>query len=149
MGRRRRALRASASPRVRAFWAAIGCWLAKDRRLARLQALYDGPRLDLLAVGTDFQLARRGEDGRFADGPLRVPAGILRDRPADILSPTELARRHRTYRCRVRMGPSYRADMWAELERDPELTVAELARRTYGSFATAWQVRHDWAVVTA
>jgi len=37
--------------------------------------------------------------------------------------------------------------MWAENERDPILTAAEIARRTYGSFATAWQVKKDWAVL--
>jgi hypothetical protein len=45
------------------------------------------------------------------------------------------------------LGPSYRADMWAELETDPGLAAAELARRTYGSFATAWHVKHDWQVL--
>jgi hypothetical protein len=45
------------------------------------------------------------------------------------------------------LGPSYRADMGAELEADPALSPAELARRTYGSFATAWQVKHDWQVL--
>ncbi|HEY3399160.1 MAG TPA: hypothetical protein VGK03_00890 [Geothrix sp.] len=62
-------------------------------------------------------------------------------------SPTELARRHRSYRCRILLGPSYRADMWAELDRDPSLSAAELARRSYGSFATAWHVKRDWQVL--
>ena len=42
------------------------------------------------------------------------------------------------------LGPSYRADVSAELESDLSLSPTELARRTYGSFATAWQVKHDW-----
>jgi hypothetical protein len=41
---------------------------------------------------------------------------VLRDRPADILDPQALAKRHDTYRYRVLMGPTYRADMWALLE---------------------------------
>jgi len=45
------------------------------------------------------------------------------------------------------MGPTYRADMWAALEQDPNLTAAEIARRAYGSFATAWQVRRDFGLV--
>jgi hypothetical protein len=36
--------------------------------------------------------------------------------------------------------------MWAALERKPELSAAALARATYGSFATAWQVLRDFAV---
>lgn len=74
---------------------------------------------------------------------MRVPANVLRDRDADVLPPEELARRHTTYRFRVLMGPSCRADVWAALEHDASLPAAELARRAYGSFATAWQVKRD------
>jgi hypothetical protein len=132
-----------------AFWAALGHWLRKDRRLARLTKVYQGPRLDLLRTGTVFQIRRHGEDPRFAGGPLRVPAGVLRDRPADVLSPVELAKRHRTYRQRIVIGPTYRADMWAALDRQPSLSRAALARIAYGSFATASQVKHDWALLKA
>lgn len=135
------------SARVRAYWAAIGVWLGKDRRLARLRSVRDDARVDLLRAGTGFHIGRKGEDPRFEGTALRVPAGVLRDRPSDVLSPEVLAAAHRTYRCRVLIGPSYRADMWAVLEGDPSLSAAQLARRTYGSFATAWNVKRDWAVV--
>ena len=138
-----RTVRIQTSLRVRCFWAAVARWLQQDRRLVRLTELYDGPRIDLLRTGNSFQVRRRGEDERFAGGPLRAPAGVLRDRLSDALTAAELARRHRTYRHRVLMGPSYRADMWAALELEPTLSPTELARRTYGSFATAWQVKHD------
>lgn len=139
-------VRAQHDPRVQSFWAAISQWLKSDRRFARLQTP-GCKRLDLLAVGTDFQTKRRGEDPRFAGGPLRVPAGVLRDRPEDVLSPTDLADRHATYRHRILIGPSYRADMWAELTLEPDLSPAELARRSYGSFATAWQVSRDFKLL--
>lgn len=142
-----RALSHQSSPRVRAYWAAIGVWLGKDRRLARLATLHEGRRVDLLRAGTEFQIRRRGEDARFRDTGLRVPAGTLRDRPSDVLSPAALAVRHGTYRLRILIGPSYRADMWAALEHDPEIPAAELARRTYGSFATAWNVKRDWELL--
>jgi len=45
------------------------------------------------------------------------------------------------------IGPAYRADMWAALEDDPTLSAASLARKTYGSFATAWHVRRDFGVL--
>ena len=135
--------------RVRAFWAAVGHWFSKDRRFARLIQCYQGSPVELLATGTEFHLRRAGEDPRFAGSALRVPAGVLRDRKEDVLSPTELARQHGTYRRRILLGSSYRADMWAALDRDPGLTAAELARRTYGSFATAWQVKQDWALLEA
>jgi len=144
-----RAVKAQKSSRLRAFWAAIARWLHGDRRFARLAVLRPKHRGDLLRVGSDFQVSRRGEDPRFDGGPMRVPAGVLRDRPADVLAPAELARRHRAYRCRVLMGPSYRADMWAALEAEPSLSAAELARRTYGSFATAWHVKNASRVLHA
>jgi hypothetical protein len=142
-----RLVSAAESERVRAYWSAFATWQGRDRRFARLAALYEGPRLDLLSVGTTFHVRRRGEDPRFAGGPLRVATGTLRDRAGDVLAPEELAARHRGYRARVMMGPSYRADMWAVLEAEPDLKAAELARRAYGSFATAWHVRRDFDVL--
>jgi len=138
-----RAVREVGSPRVRVFWAAIATWLERDRRFAKLAADYGGERVDLLATGTEFQIRRRGEDERFRGGPLRVPGGVLRDRAADVMTPHEVAKRHRTYRWRVVIGPSYRADLWAANEADRDATAAELARRTYASFASAWQVKRD------
>ena len=137
------------SDRVRAFWSAVAKWQEKDRRFARMGNLYKNPRIDLLGTGTDFLIKRHGEDSRFHDSPIRAPANVLRNRPADVLSPDELAKRHRAYRYRVMMGPTYRADMWAAMEDDPSISVAELARRTYGSFATASQVKRDWKLLHA
>ena len=133
--------------RVRAFWSALARWQAKDRRFNRLAKVYEGPRIELLTTGNAFQVKRHGEDRRFAGGPLRAPANVLRDRAADVLEPGKLARRHLAYRRRVMMGPSYRADMWAALENDASLSAAALARKTYGSFATAWHVRRDFVLV--
>jgi hypothetical protein len=137
------------SKRVRAFWSAVARWQAVDRRFARLARAYRGSRVELLSTGTDFQVARHGEDERFAGSKLRVPANVLRDRPDDVLQPAELAGSHAAYRWRLVIGPTYRADMWAALERQPDLSAAALARATYGSFATAWQVRRDFAMSRA
>jgi hypothetical protein len=135
------------SPRVRAFWSALATWQGKDRRFARLVQTYKGPRVNVQAAGSDFQIKRHGEDPRFAGSALRVAANVLRDRAADVLPPAELAARNPRYRARVQIGPTYRADMWALLENDPALSAAELARRAHGSFATAWQVRKDFFVL--
>lgn len=137
------------SPRVRAFWESIAEWLASDRRFAKLKAAYRGPRLSLLAVGTEFHLRRRGEDERFVGTSLCVAEGTLRHRPADVMTPYELSRRHLAYRQRIVSGPSYRADVWAALERNPSSTPTELARITYSSFATAWQAHRDWGLLRA
>jgi len=142
-----RAVQGHPSTRVRAYWSAIGTWLGKDRRMARLETVHQGRRVEVLRSGTAFRIRRKGEDPRFLKTRLRVPGGVLRDRDADVLSPTELARRHATYRWRIIMGPSYRADMWAVLEAEPLVTATDLARRTYGSFATAWNIKQDWDVL--
>ena len=133
--------------RVRAFWSAVASWMGKDRRFSRMQRIHQGPRVDLLAAGTTFHISNQGEDPRFEGTALRVPAETLRDRPADVLSPAELCRRHAAFRHRVMMGPGYRADAFAALEAQPDLSVAELARRTYTSFATAWQVKRDFELI--
>ena len=132
---------------MHAYWAAIAHWLSKDRRFARLSKLHDGSPVDLLPVGTAFQIARRGEDERFTHSALRVPAGTLRDRDADVLSPEVLVRRHGGYRNRVLMGPTWRADVWTVLEEEPDVSVAEAARRAGCSFATAWQVVQDFRLL--
>lgn len=135
------------SNRVKAYWAAVAQSLGKDRRLARFSAGFDGPAVDLLPVGTDFQIARRGEGERFRETRLRVPAGTLRNRPEDVLSPVVLVRQHRGYRNRVLMGPTPRADVWSELERGPTLKVAEAARRARCAFSTAWEAAQSYRLL--
>jgi hypothetical protein len=142
-----RLVSAHTSPRVRAYWASVAHWLAKDRRFARLARAYAGAPVALLPTGTEFQLQRRGEDERFVGSKLRVPKGTLRDRAEDVLSPEFLARRHLGYRNRVRMGPTFRADVWTALERAPDASIADLARAASCPFATAWQVARDFRVL--
>jgi hypothetical protein len=133
--------------RVRAYWSAVAVWLGKDRRLGRLVNAYRGGSVDLLPTGNAFQLARRGADQRFARSALRVPHGTLRDRPDDVLTPETLVRRHAGYRNRVLFGPTWRADVWTVLDRDPALAVAEVARRASCSFAAAWQTAQDFRLL--
>ena len=142
-----RVVGAHPSERVRAYWAAVAGWLEKDRRLARLAGAYEGTPIELLPTGTAFQLQRRGEDERFIGSKLRVPKGTLRDRDEDVLSPQLLVRRHVGYRNRVLMGPSFRADVWTVLERAPDLSIADIARKASCSFATAWQAAQDYRLL--
>jgi hypothetical protein len=135
------------SERVRAYWAAVAAWLRNDRRLLRLARAYRGAPVDVLPVGTDFQIKRRGEDERFVGSKLHVPRATLRDRAEDVLSPEALVRHHAGYRNRVLMGPTWRADAWTVLERAPDLSVAEVARRVSCSFATAWQAAQDFRLL--
>ena len=133
------------SIRVRAYWSGVAMWLAKDRRFARL--ISNQPRLDLMPVGTDFQLKRKGEDERFAGSTLRVPRETLRDRDDDVLPAEVLAKRHAGFRNRVLIGPTWRADVWTILEKAPQLSAAEAARRASCSFAAAWQATRDFRVL--
>ncbi len=134
--------------RTKSFWAAVAQWQAQDRRFARLAKLCPREkRIDLFKTGTNFQIERRGEHPWFQGTCLRVPAGTLRSRATDVATPAELATLHPGYHERVIQGPSYRADMWAALADDPLLSASALARATYGSFATAWNVKSDWAIL--
>ncbi len=133
------------SMRVRAYWSGIAVWLGKDRRFARL--LSEQAPVDLLPVGTVFQLKRKGEDERFAGSAMRVPRGTLRDRLEDVLPAEVLAKRHAGYRNRVIIGPTWRADVWTVLEKAPQLSASEAARRASCSFATAWQATKDFHVL--
>jgi uncharacterized lipoprotein YmbA len=72
---------------------------------------------------------------------------VLRDRIADVSLPNELAKNHSVYRNRAMMGPSYRADLWAQLTRVSDVFSADLARKTYASFASAWNAKRDFAIV--
>jgi len=132
---------------VNAFWTAVALWKKKDRRFHRLSKRYSGKRFALELSGSDFLIRRHGEDPRFRDGPILIAANVLRDRKTDVLSPSELAKRHSVYRWRVLIGPGYRADMWAALSQDPTLSASQLARKAYGSFATAHQVKRDWLLL--
>jgi hypothetical protein len=60
--------------------------------------------VELLRIGNAFQSERRGQDERFTGTSLLVPAGTLRDRVADMLTPEEWARLHPGYRNRLLMG---------------------------------------------
>jgi len=142
-----RVLKTISEDKVLCYWSAVSYWLAQDRRFIRLQKLYDGKILDLLETGSDFQISRYGEDKRFVGSKLRVPSNLLTIKKSDILQPSQLSKLHDAYKYRIIQGPTYRADMWALLDHFPEISIAELARQTYGSFATAWKVKHDWNIL--
>ncbi len=134
--------------KVQAFWSSVGEWQKKDPRLKKLSRIYRGPRIPIQEMKLiRFPLNRDGEDPRFSATKLVVPGRILRHRPTDIADSKYVAQHHLAYRHRLIIGPSYRADMWAALESDPNLTPSELARKCYGSFSTAWNVRKDWQVI--
>jgi hypothetical protein len=133
------------APRLDALWSALAQLTAQDRRFARLQALASAEQpIELLPVGNAFQLTRRGADVRFAQSALSVPAGTLRERAGDILSREALVRQHPGYKNRVQFGPTWRADLWTALTRQPTLTTAQAARAVGCAFSTAWPIVRDF-----
>ncbi len=134
--------------RLKAFWSAMAKWQRNDPRMRKLSRIYRGVPLP---IGDEdqmkFWLKRDGEDPRFAKSHFVVPAKLLRHRPSDIADSVTVAKFHSGYRQRLIIGPSYRADMWAMLDREPMLTPSELARKCFGSFSTAWNVKRDWGII--
>ena len=141
-----RLVKASGSKRVRAFWTAVGRWLAKDGR-------YVPPHSP--PQGRARQSARCGD--RLPDPTSRGKSPVRRKRPARTgKRPAGSAgRRHdcrgtRTQAPRLLLARRHRPDLpGGHVGGDrgtPSLKAAGIARRTYGSFATAWQVKRDWEV---
>jgi len=141
--------KAAGDPLVSAFWAAIGHWLgAHDTRWLAMKRLYVGKTLDLDDTEiTAMQLQRAGADPRFAGSPLRVHAKLLRSRAADVDTSEQLAGRHPLYRKRLELGANYRADVWYALERDPQATPAQIARKVGCSYETARSVAEDFRLL--
>ena len=137
-----RCLRTESSARVQAYWVSRAQAWATDIRWKRLRQQSCIP-VDLLPVGTAFQVTRKGEDPRFVGTVVRVPQGTLRERTGDVEPAHHIACHHRSFRWRLLVGPSYRADCLAVVEAEPTITASALARRTYASFATAWGVLRD------
>ncbi len=134
-------------PLFRFFWSALAQRLP-DTRFLKLKKLAPKTRINFPEKQTDFLISRNGEDPRFQKTCLRIPNKFLRHRPEDILSPGELAKIHLAYRFRVLLGPTYRADMWATLAQTPNMTTADLARTCYGSYPTAYLIKHNVAAVS-
>ena len=132
-------------PLVRVFWCAFAQSLS-DARFSKLSHVYKGSRVDFLGESTEFRVKRKGEDQRFEGTCLRIPNGLFRKRPNDVLTARELAKRHLPYYYRVLIGPSYRADTWAMIQLFPNSTAASLARRTYSDHRTAWEVIRDYRI---
>jgi hypothetical protein len=139
-----RALKQIKDSRVKCYFSSIGKWLQKDSGYKKLSKIYRGEILVLgLTPDYKFLIKRNGEDERFIGTKLLVANKTLRSRPDDIVSSKELAAKHQDYFYRVLIGPSYRADMISHYLRNPTLTASQLAKNTYGSFATAWEVMKD------
>ena len=141
---------------IRVFWCANAQrFLAKDQRFKRLSELYRGRRVDFadrfLKFGarkaTKTLIEIKGEDKRFKGTCLRVFNGYFSERLHQIFSADVVAKIHLPYHYRVMMGPSYRADLWALLNRHPELSAYALGKKVGCSYRTAYIVKKDYELL--
>lgn len=139
-----RALKEYGDERVNAYFASLARQLKKDPRFRKISALYKGKRIFLdKNKSYEFLVSRNGEDERFKNTKLIVANGSLRIRYDDIATQQEMVKLHKDYYYRTLIGPSFRADMVSCFLRERNISASDLARRCYGSFATAWQVVKD------
>ena len=123
------------------YFSSLGKWLQKDSGYKKLSKIYRGEPQNLgLNSEYQFLINRNGEDERFKGTKLLVAKKTLRSRHEDILNSSDLSKIHKDYYYRVLIGPSYRADMVSQYLNDRSLNAGQLAKKTYGSYATAWEV---------
>ena len=132
---------------VRFYWAAFAQMRRHDIRFKKLLTIVPSKRIGIAGEDRSFLIERNGEDMRFHKTCLHVPNKLLRHRPEDILTPTELAHTHPGYRFRVLIGPTHRADMFAELELSRNINTYALAKKCYGSYRTAMAVKRDGRIL--
>lgn len=140
---------------VKIFWCANAQRFTTDIRFKHLASIIKKDRIDFIDrnveknsyQSTPFLIQKNGEDERFKNTCIRVPNKVYPTRLRQIATPSELSRRHMGYRYRVMFGPSYRADVWAVLRRYPELSPTEIAKKTYCSYASAFETKQDYLIV--
>ena len=134
--------------KVKLYWLAVSQWQSKDHRFAKLRRKAARLQRSQLGSGIEFQIKKYGEDERFQNTKLIVPNNMLRQRAKDIIPPGYMAKHHLAYKYRLLIGPGYRADLWAALERrGKDVSPTELARITYSSISSAWEVKKNWNLV--
>jgi hypothetical protein len=135
--------------KVKLFWLAVSQWKSKEHRFAKLKRKAYRLRRTPLNSHIDFQIKKYGEDERFQNTKLIVPKHLLRHRPNDIMPAEYMVKHHLSYKYRVQMGPIYRADIWATLERKgKDLSPSALARTTYSSISSASDVKKSWTLIS-
>lgn len=97
---------------------------------------------------SESAIRRKGAVPWLEEVGFRVPAGSLRIREGDVMTPEELAAVNLQYRNRYRYGPSWRADIVTAIESGID-TPAAIARHVGCSYEPAHRVLREWRVATA
>ena len=138
---------------VKFFWCANAQRLfAKDQRFKRLSKLYKRKRINFADYflkarqkkATKMFIEMKGEDERFKKTCIRVFNGYFSKRPYQIFPISVVAKNHLPYRYRVMMGSSYRADLWALLDREPNISAYALGKKAHCSYRTAYIAKKDY-----
>ena len=139
---------------VKIFWCANAQRLfIKDQRFKRLSELYKGRRVNFAdrfsknKKMTKMLIEIKGEDERFKKTCIRIPKGYFSKRPNQIFPIPVIAKNHLPYKYRVMMGASYRADLWALLDIDPDISAYALGKKTHCSYRSAYIVKKDYEIL--
>ena len=141
---------------VKIFWCANAQRLfIKDQRFKRLSELYKGKRVSFAdrflkkrqQKVTKVLIEIKGEDERFKRTCIRVPKGYFSERPHQIFPVSVIAKNHLPYRYRVMMGSSYRADLWALLDSNPNISAYALGKKAHCSYRSAYIAKKDYELL--
>ena len=141
---------------VKIFWCANAQrFFIKDQRFKRLSELYRGRRINFAdrfakkgqKKVTNLLIEIKGEDERFKRTCIRVPKAYFSERPKQIFPVSVIAKNHLPYRYRVMMGPSYRADLWALLDNDPNISAYALGKKAHCSYRSAYIAKKDYELL--
>jgi hypothetical protein len=142
--RLQRALREMGNQHVKAIFAGLAQSIHPVGRFRMLAKLYEGKRIVFLGEDYRYRLKRDGEVRKFRETCLAVPVSLYQHSKRDIFSPAELAKWHVTYKWRLTIGPTFRADLWAECELAWPTTAYAVAKSAYASTGAALHVVHDY-----
>lgn len=117
-----------------------------DPRFKKFIEIYSSKKRTHFLKGSSFLVERNGEDSRFRNTKLIIHSKALSDRPDLILSPEVVSQKHLYYRYRVLLGPTYRADIIANLSIDENLSPAELARYHFTNYQTSYKAKKDFQI---
>lgn len=114
-------------------------------------ALLVKPPMPLFLYPVEFTrsaIALKGAIPWLESAGFLLPAGSLRIREDDVLSPAELIRRNRQYRNRYLYGASWRADIITAIE-EGHSRPAAIVRRVGCSYEPAHRIFNEYMLATA
>ena len=128
------------------FWVAVAQWHGTDSRFKSLREKISLKSKQEISKGARFLAKRNGFDSRFKNTCLIVPKKMLVKKDWLVLSPQKMINHHLDYRWRLIIGPTFRADMWSQLEQNHSLAAATIAKKSYGSYATAYRAKKEFEI---